>query len=60
MWSNSQETVDLFTFTEVILNGKLCFLCSVYKYQGIQNKIAEASKATFFVKVLGKSICLFG
>ena len=29
MWPNSQETTDLATFTEEILNGKLHFLCSV-------------------------------
>ena len=29
MWPNSQETADLVTFTEEILNGKLHFLCSV-------------------------------
>ena len=28
MWPNPQETVDLVTFTEEILNGKLYFLCS--------------------------------
>ena len=28
MWSNSQETADLVTFTEEILNGKLHFLRS--------------------------------
>ena len=28
MWPNPQETVDLVTFTEEILNGKLHFLCS--------------------------------
>ena len=28
MWLNPQETVDLVTFTEEILNGKLHFLCS--------------------------------
>ena len=28
MWQNPQETVDLVTFTEEILNGKLHFLCS--------------------------------
>ena len=27
MWANPQETVDLVTFTEEILNGKLHFLC---------------------------------
>ena len=50
MLPNPQETVDLVTFTEVILNGKLCFLCSVCKCQGIQNKIAEANKAHIFCK----------
>ena len=29
MWPNSQETTDLATFTEEILNEKLYFLCSV-------------------------------
>ena len=29
MWPNPQETTDLVTFTEEILNGKLHFLCSV-------------------------------
>ena len=29
MWPNLQETADLVTFTEEILNGKLHFLCSV-------------------------------
>ena len=28
MWPNPQETADLVTFTEEILNGKLYFLCS--------------------------------
>ena len=28
MWPNPQETVDLNTFTEKILNEKLDFLCS--------------------------------
>ena len=27
MWPNPQETVDLVTFTEEILNGELHFLC---------------------------------
>ena len=30
MWPNPQETADLVTFTEVIVNGKLHFLCSGY------------------------------
>ena len=29
MWPNPQETADLATVTEEILNGKLNFLCSV-------------------------------
>ena len=28
MWPNPQETVDVITFDEEILNGKLCFLCN--------------------------------
>ena len=28
MWPNGQETADLLTFTEEILNRKLHFLCS--------------------------------
>ena len=28
MWPISQETADLVTFTEEILNGKIHFLCS--------------------------------
>ena len=29
MWPNPPFAPDLVTFTEEILNGKLCFLCSV-------------------------------
>ena len=29
MWLSLQETLDLVTFTEEILNGKLNFLCNV-------------------------------
>ena len=29
MWPNPQETANLVTFTEEILNGKFHFLCSV-------------------------------
>ena len=32
MWPNPQETADLVTFTEKILNGKLHFLCSGNNY----------------------------
>ena len=39
MWPNHQETVNLVTFTEEILNGKLHFLCSVNsrKHVGTSN-----------------------
>ena len=30
MWPNPQETDDMVTFTEEILNGKLHFLCSEF------------------------------
>ena len=30
MWPNPQETADLVTFIEEILNGKLHFLCAVW------------------------------
>ena len=39
MWPNPQETEDLVTFTEEILNGKLHFLCSVTKVN--QNRVEE-------------------
>ena len=28
MWPHPQETMDLFTLTEEILNGKVYFMCS--------------------------------
>ena len=37
MWPNPQETADLVTFAEEILNGKLHFLCSV----GISNEVEK-------------------
>ena len=30
MWPNPQETEDMVTFTEEILNGKFHFLCSEF------------------------------
>ena len=33
MWSNPQETQDLVTFTEKILNGKFHFLRSVWELE---------------------------
>ena len=38
MWPNPEETADLVTFIEEILNGKLHFLCSACS-QGIITKI---------------------
>ena len=39
MWSNPQETVDLVTFTEEILNGELHLLWSVIVGCTIPNKL---------------------
>ena len=36
MWPNPQESADLVTFTEEILNGKVHFLCSEIYLQLIQ------------------------
>ena len=38
MQPNPQETANLATFTEEILNGKLHFLCSVSLYKMIDGK----------------------
>ena len=53
MWRNPQETADLVTFTEEILNGKLHFLCSVTemyfgfkKIEGINHIYEEALDKT--------------
>ena len=43
MRPNPHETVDLVTFTEEILNGKLHFLCSVLK---VNNKETNNAKKT--------------
>ena len=37
MWPNQQETKDLVTFTEEILNGKLHILCSAYHDYQLSN-----------------------
>ena len=39
MWPNPQETADLVTFTDEILNWKLHFLCSVRITMGLLEKI---------------------
>ena len=44
MWPNWQETANLVTFTEKILNGKLHFTCSVIS---VQNVISSCYKLTF-------------
>ena len=45
MWPNPQETTDLVTFTEEILNGKL-FLCSVIYGSNInENCFSDRSSA---------------
>ena len=41
MWSNTQETADLVTVTEEIINGKLHFLCS--EEDKIHEDISEAA-----------------
>ena len=43
MWPDLQETADLVTFIEKILDGKLHFLCSV-KYKGSLCKITDFNK----------------
>ena len=51
--AETQETADLVTFAEEVLNGKLYFLCSVRKYQvgqlatSSQNKNKEKKKTLF-------------
>ena len=47
MWPNPQEAVDLVTFTEEILNGKIHFLCSICKKGVLRN----------FEKFTGKHMC---
>ena len=46
MWPNSQETVDLFRFTEETINGKLHFLCS----RCIQNQVKHLKTVNYFHK----------
>ena len=51
MWPNLQETADLLTFTEEILNGKLNFLSSV-KPKKIHLKNLKACKWYIFKTML--------
>ena len=54
MWPNPQETVDLVSFTEEILNGKLHFFSSaqysmvVYKWTYIYAKLSRQIVFTLF------------
>ena len=50
MWPNLQETADLVTFTEEILNGKVDFLCI-----GISKKVWEKKKSDKRKKGLKKA-----
>ena len=51
MWPSPQETVNLVTFTEEILNEKLHFLCSNTKAKnGEKFKIAIVTKTHNFKK----------
>ena len=62
MWPNPQETVDLVTFTEEILNGKLHFLCSAnlkslpsqswYSKLGILKKISKNEILHYLFKLM--------
>ena len=50
MWLNPQETADLVSFTEEILNGKLHFLCS--DYTTIHMYVVLESMASLLVATL--------
>ena len=49
MWPNPQQTADLVTFTEAVLNGKLNFLCSV-------GCILSATKLWGFFKTVKRNV----
>ena len=58
MWPNPQETADLVTFSEEILNGKLQFLCSVwhdheYSSDAVQICVAIFAERIFTVNKAG-------
>ena len=50
MWPNPQETADLVTFTEEILNRKLHFLCIMYTVQMVENTDQKNSKYGSFLQ----------
>ena len=65
MWPNLQKTVDLVTFTEEILNGKLHFLCSVIltciAYQSelfIAGRLVFCSECETVLRLLEGGACL--
>ena len=43
MWPNPQETADLVTFTEEIVDGKLHFLCSASHELALFHDICPAN-----------------
>ena len=47
MCPNPQETANLVTFTEEILNGELHFLCSGYDFTGY-----DENTYYFFIKIV--------
>ena len=44
MQPNPQETADLVTFTEEILNGKLHFLCSAIKFYAFHSHLLKTDR----------------
>ena len=59
MWPNPQETVDLVTFTEEILNGKLYFLCSVIRSE-VYSESYQTSETRLFVEIVtGYKLTIF-
>ena len=47
MWPSAQETADLVTFTEEILNGKLHFLCSARDLSASKNDRIKKTRMQF-------------
>ena len=62
MWPNRQETVNLVTFTEEILNGKLHFLCSDWNLRQIKVKInqLEILMILTIMMIIGIMILIYG
>ena len=52
MWPNPQETADLVTFTEEILNGKLHFLCSEYPLKVTLRETSNSGKSNLLLNLL--------